>query len=107
MMIEQNELLRSKTSLGSFQDLFRAVTVEPRDARVPQRHRPTTKWDPNENYGREMMELFSLGADRGAYTEDDVREMARSLTGWTQRNGRPNSATCRTSTSTKTRHDPT
>ena len=29
------------------------------------------------------MELFSLGADRGAYTEDDVREMARALTGWT------------------------
>ena len=29
-----------------------------------------------------MMELFSLGADRGAYTEDDVREMARALTGW-------------------------
>jgi uncharacterized protein (DUF1800 family) len=40
------------------------------------------KWDPNENYAREMMELFSLGADRGAYTEDDVREMARTLTGW-------------------------
>ena len=29
-----------------------------------------------------MMELFSLGADRGAYSEDDVREMARALTGW-------------------------
>ena len=28
------------------------------------------------------MELFTLGADRGAYTEGDVREMARSLTGW-------------------------
>ena len=43
----------------------------------------TDKDDPNENYAREMMELFSLGADRGAYTEDDVREMARALTGWT------------------------
>ena len=41
------------------------------------------KHEPNENYAREMMELFSLGADRGAYTEDDVREMARALTGWT------------------------
>ena len=40
------------------------------------------KNEPNENYAREMMELFSLGADRGAYTEDDVREMARALTGW-------------------------
>jgi uncharacterized protein (DUF1800 family) len=39
------------------------------------------KWSPNENYGREMMELFTLGADRG-YTEQDVREQARALTGW-------------------------
>ena len=38
--------------------------------------------DPNENYAREMMELFTLGADRGAYTEHDVREQARALTGW-------------------------
>ena len=37
---------------------------------------------PNENYGRELMELFTLGADRGAYSEDDVRELARALTGW-------------------------
>ncbi len=37
---------------------------------------------PNENYGREMMELFTLGANRGAYTELDVRAQARSLTGW-------------------------
>jgi uncharacterized protein (DUF1800 family) len=41
-----------------------------------------TKSAPNENYAREMMELFSLGADRGAYSEDDVREQARALTGW-------------------------
>ncbi len=40
------------------------------------------KSHPNENYGREMMELFTLGADRGAYTETDVRENARALTGW-------------------------
>ena len=43
------------------------------------------KGSPNENYGREMMELFTLGADRGAYTEDDVRAQARSLTGWQNR----------------------
>ena len=36
----------------------------------------------NENYARELMELFTLGADRGAYTETDVRELARSLSGW-------------------------
>jgi uncharacterized protein (DUF1800 family) len=41
-----------------------------------------TKYDPNENYAREVMELFTLGADRGAYTEKDVRELARAFTGW-------------------------
>ena len=40
------------------------------------------KRSPNENYARELMELFTLGADRGAYTETDVRELARALTGW-------------------------
>ena len=40
-----------------------------------------SKDSPNENYGREMMELFTLGADRG-YTENDVRQQARALTGW-------------------------
>jgi uncharacterized protein (DUF1800 family) len=40
-----------------------------------------TKDAPNENYGRALMELFTLGADHG-YTERDVREQARALTGW-------------------------
>ena len=40
-----------------------------------------SKDSPNENYGREMMELFTLGHGSG-YTEDDVREQARALTGW-------------------------
>jgi uncharacterized protein (DUF1800 family) len=40
-----------------------------------------TKWSPNENYARELMELFTLGAGRG-YTEHDVREQARALTGF-------------------------
>jgi uncharacterized protein (DUF1800 family) len=40
-----------------------------------------SKWSPNENYAREMMELFTLGAGRG-YTETDVRQQARALTGW-------------------------
>jgi uncharacterized protein (DUF1800 family) len=79
-MLDQNELFR-QGALGSFQDLFLAVTVNPAmlvflDGIYNDKH------DPNENYAREMMELFSLGADRGAYTETDVREMARALTGW-------------------------
>ena len=39
------------------------------------------RWEPNENYARELQELFTLGAGRG-YTERDVRQMARALTGW-------------------------
>jgi uncharacterized protein (DUF1800 family) len=42
----------------------------------------STKDAPNENYGRELMELFTLGEGRG-YTERDVRQQARALTGWT------------------------
>ena len=81
MMLEQNELFRSMC-FGSFHDLFLAVTANPAmlvflDGIYNERH------NPNENYAREMMELFSLGADRGAYTQEDVKEMARVLTGWT------------------------
>lgn len=80
MMLDQNNLFRSM-ALGSFHDLFRAVTVNPAML-VFLDGIYNDKYDPNENYAREMMELFSLGADRGAYTEDDVREMARALSGW-------------------------
>src|SRR2546430_5346543 len=38
------------------------------------------KGQPNENYARELMELFSLGI--GHYTEKDIREAARTFTGW-------------------------
>ena len=79
-MLDQNELFR-EMCLGKFDDLFMAVTHDPAML-VFLDGIYNTKWDPNENYGREMMELFSLGADRGAYTETDVREMARALTGW-------------------------
>jgi Protein of unknown function (DUF1800) len=81
MMLEQNELFRSRC-FGSFHDLFLAVTANPAmlvflDGIYNEKH------NPNENYAREMMELFSLGADRGAYTQEDVKEMGRVLTGWT------------------------
>jgi hypothetical protein len=81
LMLDQNGLFR-EMALGSFQDLFLAVTKNPAML-VFLDGINNSKDNPNENYGREMMELFSLGADRGAYTENDVREMARALTGWT------------------------
>jgi hypothetical protein len=79
-MLDQNNLFREH-ALGSFVDLFQAVTVDPAML-VFLDGIYNDKNEPNENYAREMMELFSLGADRGAYTETDVREMARALTGW-------------------------
>jgi hypothetical protein len=79
-MLDQNELFR-ENALGNFQDLFLEVTANPAML-VFLDGIYNDKSEPNENYAREMMELFSLGADRGAYTEDDVREMARALTGW-------------------------
>jgi uncharacterized protein (DUF1800 family) len=81
LMLNQNATLRAN-ALGSFADLFQAVTVDPAML-IFLNGVENSVWDSNENYGREMMELFSLGADRGAYTEDDVRDMARALTGWT------------------------
>jgi uncharacterized protein (DUF1800 family) len=81
LMLDQNQLFR-EMGLGSFHDLFLAVTAN--SAMLVFLDGIYNSADePNENYAREMMELFSLGADRGAYSEDDVREMARVLTGWT------------------------
>ncbi len=81
LMRDQNELLR-RSALGSFGDLLRDVTIDPAML-VWLSGISNARWAPNENYAREMMELFTLGADRGAYTETDVRDLARALTGWT------------------------
>jgi hypothetical protein len=80
-MIDQSNLFRAGC-FGSFLDLFKGVTADPAMLQWLN-NAENSKYAPNENYAREMMELFSLGADRGAYTEDDVREQARALTGWT------------------------
>jgi hypothetical protein len=81
MMLAQNELFRSH-ALGSFTDLVRDVSVDPAML-VFLSGIYNRRGAINENYGRELMELFTLGADRGAYTETDVRELARTLSGWT------------------------
>ena len=80
MMIEQNELFRTH-GLGSFETLALEVTKNPAML-VFLNGIENRRTRPNENYARELMELFTLGADRGAYTETDVRELARALTGW-------------------------
>jgi uncharacterized protein (DUF1800 family) len=79
LMLMQNQLFRRR-GLGSFEQLLVAVTKDP--AMLLWLNGTENEKDaPNENYGREMMELFTLGASRG-YTERDVREQARALTGF-------------------------
>jgi uncharacterized protein (DUF1800 family) len=79
LMLDQNALFRTH-GLGSFRDLLLSVTRDPAML-LWLNGSDNTKWSPNENYAREMMELFTLGAGRG-YTEADVRQQARALTGF-------------------------
>lgn len=79
--VDQTNLFRLH-ALGSFKDLVRDVTADPAMIKWLDGFR-NHKNGVNENYAREVMELFTLGVDRGAYTEADVRDLARSLTGWT------------------------
>jgi hypothetical protein len=80
LMLQQNELFR-RSAFGSFDQLAHDVTQEPAMI-VWLNLNENSRWNPNENYARELMELFTLGADRGAYTEQDVRQLARALTGF-------------------------
>ena len=79
LMLKQNALFR-RHALGSFRDLLLDVTHDPAML-LWLNGVENEKGAPNENYAREMMELFTLGADQG-YDEKDVREQARALTGW-------------------------
>jgi uncharacterized protein (DUF1800 family) len=79
-LLEQVQMFRQK-GLGSFRELVHSVTTNPAML-IWLNGLDNSRWWPNENYARELMELFTLGAGRGAYTEADVRELARALTGW-------------------------
>ncbi|HEV7751103.1 MAG TPA: DUF1800 family protein, partial [Baekduia sp.] len=80
LMLGQNALFR-RSALGSFANLLRDVTVDPAMLTFLDGI-DNRKGSPNENYAREVMELFTLGADRGAYTESDIRMAAKAMTGW-------------------------
>ncbi len=81
LMLAQNRMMRAR-ALGNFHDLLVEVTRDPAML-LWLSGTSNTKYSPNESYGREVMELFTLGADRGAYTQRDVHEQARTLTGFT------------------------
>ncbi|GAB3505352.1 DUF1800 domain-containing protein [Emticicia fontis] len=68
-----------KYALGSFGDLLLAVSKEPSMLQFLN-NKQNKKRSPNENFARELMELFTLG--RGNYTEKDIKEVARAFTGW-------------------------
>jgi uncharacterized protein (DUF1800 family) len=80
LMLAQNRLLR-RHALSPFDRLLVAITANPAML-VWLSGTDNRKGAPNENYARELMELFTLGEGHG-YTERDVREQARALTGWT------------------------
>jgi hypothetical protein len=78
-MFMQNALLRQH-AVGNFKTLVEEITRDP--AMIYYLDSNTNKVGaPNENYARELMELFTMGV--GNYTEDDVAHAARALTGWT------------------------
>ena len=83
-LFTQNQLYR-RMVLGNFNDLLKAVSKDPA-MMVYLDTETNRKGKPNENYARELMELFTTGI--GHYTEDDVRESARSFTGWTLQGGK-------------------
>ena len=79
MMVRQNEMLRARAS-GAFRDLLVGILKDPAML-VYLDNGENVKKHPNENFGRELLELFTMGV--GNYTERDVREAARAFTGWT------------------------
>ncbi len=77
--IHLHEIMR-KHALGNFGDMLMEVSKSP--AMIAFLNNKQNKKDhPNENFAREVMELFTLGRDNG-YTEDDIKEAARAFTGW-------------------------
>ena len=77
-LVDQNNLFRAN-ALGNVRELTLAVSQDPAMLRYLD-NAQNVKAHPNENYARELMELFTLGI--GNYTETDVRESARAFTGW-------------------------
>ncbi len=83
-LYRQNQFLR-KFALGNFKDFVIEITKDPAML-IYLSGGSNIVGRANENYGRELMELFTIG--RGNYTEDDVKAAARVLTGWRSLNYR-------------------
>jgi len=70
-----------KNALGNFGEMLMEVSKSPAMI-IFLNNQQNKKTHPNENFAREVMELFTLGRDNG-YTEQDIKEAARAFTGWT------------------------
>ncbi|MCM0620222.1 DUF1800 domain-containing protein [Nocardioides bruguierae] len=79
LRVEYGDRVRAH-ALGRFEDLLRATTTHPAMLAYLNNN-SSTRWHPNENLGRELLELHTVGV--GNHTEDDIKDAARVLTGWT------------------------
>lgn len=79
LMWNQNELHR-RMAAGNFKKYVHAISRDPAMLDYLNNSQ-NKKAHPNENYARELMELFTLGRDNG-YTEDDIKQVAKCFTGW-------------------------
>ncbi len=77
-MYKQNQMFR-RNAAGNWRDLLMDVSQDPAMLWYLD-NANSRKQSPNENYARELMELFTLG--EGHYTEEDIRASARAFTGW-------------------------
>jgi uncharacterized protein (DUF1800 family) len=80
MVVDQREVIRAN-ALGSFPEMLRASAHSPAMLEYLDNTR-SRRNNVNQNYAREIMELHTLGVD-GGYTQTDVEEVTRALTGWT------------------------
>lgn len=76
--VQYNNILRSH-ALGNFGDFVKAISRSPSMLKYLNNNRNIKK-KPNENFARELLELFTLGL--GNYSETDIKEAARAFTGW-------------------------
>ncbi len=77
-MLDQNRILRNN-ALGKFEKMVSAIARDPAML-IYLDSQENRKTRPNENFARELMELFCL--ESGNYTETDIKQMARCFTGW-------------------------
>lgn len=78
LLVKQNELFRDH-AFGNFRELTQKIVRDPAMMLYLDTQR-SSKEQPNENFAREIMELFTLG--EGNYTEEDVKQAARAFTGY-------------------------